>query len=220
MNIKDNLVFLGNIIQERNLTPLSVENDHTIITLYNHKINYLNFDPDELDIRDMANAQAKIIRYGGHINFPYTVAQHAVLMSRITKTFGGLMHDTPETYLHDIMKPFKNCIEDVYGKFEKIFEDAIFKKFDVDLAEVDKAPNGVLKTAESLLFVLEESAFRQGKASGFHAMMNHFIPESKSMVWEWDYAEQMFMREFAAWQNIMYVKPDTGNDFGVSTSHC
>ena len=81
----------------------------------------------EFDIADIAHALAHQCRYTGHTKQFYSIAEHAILVSRITEDLGlgdpfeALMHDGAEAYLSDISSPWKALLPD-YKKLEARIE--------------------------------------------------------------------------------------------------
>jgi uncharacterized protein len=66
--------------------------------------------PGDFDIRDIAHGLANICRFGGHVKQFYAVANHAIFVSHEVPAedrFDGLMHDSPEAYIGDMVQPFK-----------------------------------------------------------------------------------------------------------------
>lgn len=66
--------------------------------------------PDQIDIEDIAHALAIQARFNGHTREPYSVAQHSVLVSHLVPpehAFEGLMHDSPEFGVGDVVSPLK-----------------------------------------------------------------------------------------------------------------
>ncbi len=83
---------------------------------------------DEVFIDDIANALARLCRFGGHIRDDiehYSVSEHSVHVAdalyRDTNdkrlAFAGLMHDSPEAYVIDLIRPLKKSIPE-YEKIE------------------------------------------------------------------------------------------------------
>lgn len=71
---------------------------------------YDDIASNEIVIEDIAHALALFNRYGGHSRFPYSVAQHSVLVADYLWTntgdpylaLDGLMHDAAEAYVGDM----------------------------------------------------------------------------------------------------------------------
>ncbi len=102
-----------------------------IETLTHKQIDFYDPDPSQICIEDIAHHLANVNRFGGAIYSPYSVAQHSVIMSRICPpelAFECLMHDTPEAYLGDTVRPFKSEIQ-VIPVAEDRFEKAIRRAF-------------------------------------------------------------------------------------------
>lgn len=112
------------------------------------------FDPQasSIDIVDIAHALAMTCRYGGHCKQFYSVAQHSVLVASkapVEKALRALMHDAPEAYTGDLVRPIKKHPE--MGAFtwvEQIVERAICAKFDLPFpimdAEIKRLDNRIL----------------------------------------------------------------------------
>ena len=94
-------------------------------------VDVVNTDPNTIVVEDIAHALASIIRFGGHINRPYTVAQHSVLASRMAKQkdkLETLLHDGSEGYLWDVPTPIKNILPE-YKLLEEKLMGVIAVKF-------------------------------------------------------------------------------------------
>ncbi len=77
-------------------------------------VQFWPLDPHSNDVRveDIAHALANICRFGGHTKGFYSVAQHSVLVSTYVPReyrFVALMHDAPEAYLGDMVRPMKHA---------------------------------------------------------------------------------------------------------------
>jgi len=102
--------------------------------------------PEDIDIRDIAHALSNQCRFGGHIKQFYSVAEHAVRVSKLLPQplkLRGLLHDASEAYLMDIPSPFKYLPEmSTYRTFESAAQFIIYLRFNIygpDPVEVRKA---------------------------------------------------------------------------------
>lgn len=95
------------------------------------KIYPLDPRPEEIHLEDIAHALSQMNRYGGHTLFPYSVAQHCILLSYVIDpqySFLALMHDASEAYLCDIPRPIKKDLTN-YSNIENRLMAVIAKKF-------------------------------------------------------------------------------------------
>lgn len=101
---------------------------------------YLNLadpDPDAITLDDVAHGLAFTCRYNGQCAFYYSVAQHAVMVSRYLKfqNYGvemqlcGLHHDDAEAFLGDVTRPLKSLLQPAYGKLSDAMDEAIAEAF-------------------------------------------------------------------------------------------
>ena len=94
----------------------------TIITWSGKLVNPLCLRQTDIEIRDIAWPLARICRYGGQATKHYSVAEHCVHVSKIVERHArlrgygpdsrimaqwGLIHDAPEAYLGDVVRPIK-----------------------------------------------------------------------------------------------------------------
>lgn len=115
-------------------------------------IDYANPSPDDIYINDIATALSRECRYAGHASHFYSVAQHAVLCSRIVSpefAIEALLHDAAEAYVKDIPTPLKRMLPD-YKVIEERFDLAIRVHF--GLPEV---PSHGIKEADNILLATE-----------------------------------------------------------------
>ena len=113
--------------------------------------------PEEIDILDIASALSKICRFGGHTRRFYSVAQHSCIVADILLergysndvAFGGLMHDSAEAYIGDIIRPLKRQESFAfYNAAESTLLGQIQQRFHlvIDWAAVNVADNIALAT--------------------------------------------------------------------------
>lgn len=111
------------------------------------KFHFLEPDPSEIDIMDIAWSLSLQCRYNGHVKRFYSVAEHCCHIydymfhvmgvgnwPMVDKTHGdmllrtALLHDASEAYLSDIARPIKNMLPD-YKKLEANIEKIIATKY-------------------------------------------------------------------------------------------
>jgi len=105
-----------------------------ILTFSGIYINVFKPTPEMINIKDIAHALSRAPRFGGHLNRPYSVAQHSVMCARKAKTKKtkreALLHDASEAYLCDLPSPIKAKIPQ-YKKIETKLMSVIFKKYNL-----------------------------------------------------------------------------------------
>lgn len=160
--------------------------------------------PEEVLIEDIAHALAIEPRFGGHLDEPYSVAQHCVLASHIAEKHLGaslveqkwaLLHDAAEAYLKDIPRPLKRAIGDVYHQLERRVMAAITEKFELP----HNMPPVVKKADEICLSIERRDLFPQShKQTWTLGGEGVPLPEGISIGFiHWRDAEIAFKRRFA-----------------------
>lgn len=82
----------------------------TSIQLYNGEyFDYNDIENSPIRIENIAAGLSKICRYSGQCNKFYSVAEHSVYVSWLStnEERAGLLHDSPEHVVLDVVKPFK-----------------------------------------------------------------------------------------------------------------
>lgn len=110
------------------------------------------WEPDDFDIRDIARALSMNCRFGGHVAWHYSVAQHSVYVSALSDpgdALAGLLHDAAEAYMVDVPRPIKYAPwMDGYRKAQDELQLAIAEHFgvmDPKPPSVHRADNVMLK---------------------------------------------------------------------------
>ena len=136
--------------------PGEPENPYLIRTWTGRLVDPWNLTADDIDIKDIAHALARIARFNGHTTGVISVAEHCVWVSRhLSGTpyrLEGLLHDASEAYLCDIPSPLKRQpgMEE-YRHAEARAETAIADRFDL----VFRAPE--VKAADTAAYVHDVS---------------------------------------------------------------
>ncbi len=160
----------------------------TYISTRSGTVDFLNPDPDSIYIDDIAHALSLVNRYAGHTPYPYSVAQHCVLASRMAPPglkLHALLHDAQEAYIGDVPTPLKMLLPE-YRVIEDRLEAVIRKKFGLPI----RFPPAV-KTVDRRLMLTEAKAF------GFDLFVNTDdikpYPDLTIMQWTWDRACDNFL---------------------------
>lgn len=110
---------------------------YEIETFTGNFVDTSNPSAEDIALEDIAHALSNICRYGGHCKYHYSVAQHAVFVSKRLERQGharnvqlwGLHHDDAEAYLGDIPRPLKPLLGDVYTRMtdamDKVIHEAL-----------------------------------------------------------------------------------------------
>lgn len=154
-------------------------------------LDFRNPDPNTIHIEDIAHALALTCRYNGHTPYPYSVAQHCVLASRVAPPgleLQALMHDAQEAYIGDMPTPLKKLLPG-YQMIEFKLEDVIRKKFDLP-AEFDPR----VKEIDTRMLATEAAAF------GFKLWVSiqdvEPYPALPIAQWSWHLAKCKFLDRF------------------------
>lgn len=113
----------------------SIPSEHMIETFTGRFVDTKNPHPSQIALEDIAHALANTCRYGGHCQRFYSVAEHAVFVSRRLERqgrgqavcLGGLHHDDSEFALGDIPRPMKPILGETYKRLTRRMDAAIME---------------------------------------------------------------------------------------------
>lgn len=116
-------------------TPSYVPAEHEIETFSGKFVDVSNPNAADITLEDIAHALGAICRYGGHCKTFYSVAEHAVFVSKRLerqshgplRVLGGLHHDDSEFALGDIPRPMKPLLGARYKQMTERMDRAIIK---------------------------------------------------------------------------------------------
>lgn len=136
-----------------------------------------NFQPEDFDLRTAVTCLSRINRFSGHTAWPYSVAQHAVIVSYLVPEWAtavALHHDTTEAYVGDCPGPIKGHLPFFKGLEAKI-EGVIFEALGIPLTSDARA---VVANADKWALRLEQINL-QGR-SEFFDFEPTFTPDPKA----------------------------------------
>jgi hypothetical protein len=142
-------------------------------TLMGHYLDYLNPQPDQIDLTDIARGLAHTCRYAGQTTRYYSVAEHAVYVRQLVIEAGhpelalaALHHDSHEAYLGDWPSPLKKAIG--IRVFEELAEDldrAIGEALGLDASLFH---HDVVKKADYQALLSEAATLKPSRGVGLH----------------------------------------------------
>lgn len=151
-------------------------------------------DIEVIDIRDIAHHLALENRYCGAAKWPYSVAQHSVLLSRAAPErymLEALLHDAGEYIMRDLPKPVKDSIDTgEHTRLEKEWTKVVMKRFAV---QPTIKSTRIIKWLDTRI-VLDETAVLSKHPEAYReAYPNHAPLGVKVERWDWERAEAEFL---------------------------
>lgn len=124
--------------------------------------DFNNMNYESFTLADIAGSLSKLCRFGGHIPYFYSVAEHSLLCSVEAKNLGCseavqfacLMHDATEAFIGDCVTPLKAMIPD-FKALENTIQNLISAKFNIDFYDpiIDQIDKEMLIAERDLFFV-------------------------------------------------------------------
>lgn len=142
---------------------------------------------EQIRIQDIAHALSMSCRWGGHVTRFYSVAEHAVTVSRLVEAasddlrwaLAALHHDDHEAYLGDLITPVKNVAGHGWQELEYWMDHAISQS--VGITDAEDLRSLLVKTADRTALEAEDAALRYGRTFGNQAAVD-FVRET---ITEW-----------------------------------
>ena len=149
--------------------------------LSGRRLDLLDPTPMDIEIEDIAHGLAFVARWNGqtHGDYPYTVAEHSLLVEEIfTRTYGtasarwrlaALLHDAPEYVIGDMIGPVKAAVGSGYAELDARLTAAIHLRFGLP-AELPNSVKQKIKRADRISAWLEATriaGFTESEANRF-----------------------------------------------------
>jgi len=149
-----------------------------MLTASGAKLYFLKPTADALNLADIAYHTSNICRFTGAVSQFYSVAQHSVFVGQLVKQMldseitveqesveywdqilAGLLHDSEEAYVQDLVGPLKACIRGKYKWVATGIRRKIFEKYNIDW----EYHNATVKAADNKAIIVER----------YHLMPDH-----------------------------------------------
>lgn len=171
---------------------------NTISTYTGRTLDFSDPKPEMIDPIDIAHGLSMMCRFNGHISDFYSVAQHSVLGSYELPLEWApifLLHDAPEAYMADIVRPAKRLIVG-YAEVEDRLFTAIGERFDIDPA-LFKHPT-IVEADNRMLITERNQLQRNWTVNREHwASLEHYQPfDIEIDPWRPSRAEENFRSAF------------------------
>jgi hypothetical protein len=119
---------------------------------------------DMIDIIDIAHSLPLVARFGGHTASMYSVGEHSLnVCAMLWRQYGmadvalyGLLHDAPEAYLGDVVRPLKRALAE-YVTLETRMTNAVGLALGLPL---NYAGHPLVKEADEAMLVYEMATVR------------------------------------------------------------
>ena len=145
--------------------------------LSGRRLDLLDPTPVDIEIEDIAHGLAFVARWNGQTrgDWPYSVAEHSLLVEEIYTRLGGdqarwrlaaLLHDAPEYVIGDMISPVKASVGPGYGEMDLRLTAAVHLRFGLPAA-LPLAVKKAIKVADKVSAWLEAvqiAGFTEGEA--------------------------------------------------------
>ena len=113
--------------------------------LSGRRLDLLDPTPMDIEVEDIAHGLAFVARWNGqtHGDWPYSVAEHSLLVEQIYGRLGdspakwrlaALLHDAPEYVIGDMISPVKAAVGPGYGELDLRLTAAVHLRFGLPAA--------------------------------------------------------------------------------------
>ena len=148
--------------------------------LSGRRLDLLDPSAVDIEIEDIAHGLAFVARWNGQTrgDWPYSVAEHSLLVEQIYTRMGGdqarwqlaaLLHDAPEYVIGDMISPVKAAVGPGYGELDARLTAAVHIRFGLPAA-IPVAVKKAIKVADKVSAWLEAvqiAGFAEGEADKF-----------------------------------------------------
>lgn len=157
---------------------------------------------DMIHVEDIARSLSMQCRFGGFVERFYSVAEHALLVSRLVREaghgpalqFAALHHDSHEAYVGDLPTPVKNYLlraaPAVWDTLVNAIDCAIEQRFDI-FAAASAFHHPDVKTADEQALSIEAAELKVSRGVGWTVKAER--PTGAVACFDPQWAEHMFL---------------------------
>ena len=132
--------------------------------LSGRRLDILDPSPLDVELTDIAHGLARVARWNGQTrgDYPFSVAQHSVLVLEIFRTLQpeagtraflyALLHDAPEYVMGDIISPFKTVMGGNYKEVEGRLLAAVHLRFSLPASPPESLVRQIKKADREAAF--------------------------------------------------------------------
>ena len=183
----------------------------------------------QITIRELVTGLARIPRCAGQTTtaLPYSVAQHSVLVARLTEYHGGdaadirlaaLLHDAHEFVTGDITRPVQQAIAhilpaevaDPIKHLQAMAQAAILDRFAPGLNSHSARIAAVVSAADDCALVTERRDLRAAPSYPECHRPTIAAAPHQIQIWPWAKAAEEFIKAYAAAAHLLGTDPDIG----------
>ena len=154
---------------------MHVPSPHEVETFSGRFVDVAQPDPSTIVLEDIAWALSQTCRYGGHCQTFYSVAEHAVFVSKrlerkgmpVATQLAGLHHDDSEYVLSDIPRPMKPLLGKVYEAMTTRVDLAIVPALELPF-QAKAFHDPVVKEADTWALLVEARYLLLSQGKGWY----------------------------------------------------
>lgn len=172
---------------------------HWITTYTGKQFHFLDPQPEEIDIVDIAHALSLTCRFGGQCKEFYSVAEHCIRVAEITPQeykLPALLHDAEEAYMLDLPRPIKYNMPEEWWRIKTRIVHAIF-----DTLKIPKIGGSPIKEADNILLATEARDLMANTKDW--APLPKPLEETIKPFASSEFVEELFLLRFEGYKNAL-----------------
>ncbi len=162
------------------MSVTAARQDTWVGTVSGRHIDFLNPDPSQVEIEDIATGLSNVARFSGQTEQHYSVAQHSVMCSNKVSPYvamQALLHDATEAYMGDCPRPLKVVLGAAWKDVEARLLAVIMQRFGLP-----EKLNPEIKTVDNRWVVTERQHLQPYGPSWTGAWLDGVVPYNVNLV--------------------------------------